>query len=467
MRRTFMDIRDIFNLKEVPKKPIPSELFYKCGFTEKAFIRYLSLCEYVKSVCAVDYFRLSAIQEMANYYKKTVLSNMKNTDKEYISEYKRLITESPLSKHDNTKFVIAAMRVLISFLESFSRLDFPVELDGLDPWFLQGACYYWGFNSHISIFKSLDDFRCVLEYMISVIISDERLPLDLKYFGKGLDVFTYEELVEYEEDVRQEMNKYSGYEPSISDADDYQCVVEWARENEEYVKYCELEELLNEINNRKEELLNEINNRKEDLLVENEERKKQREESNPKFKNSTILYIHKGSIKCLNNKHEIVMAQVAVPSIDGEIRINVYYCTECHKFFLDRNSYDMYRKKYKFLPIIFSLVSDDGEYISKTKGTIERSSDSPLSLCGYTVNKKENLSAEKRQRILRFIIEQGILSKEQVLRYLNLFIEVNGSNDNMYEATCKWNADKEYVVFEITSYEVVEKVYSIEKWKND
>lgn len=450
-----MDIRDIFNLKEVPKKPIPSELFYKCGFTEKAFIRYLSLCEYVKSVCAVDYFRLSAIQEMTNYYKKTVLSNMKNTDKEYISEYKRLITESSLSKHDNKEFVIAAMRVLIAFLESFSKFDFPVELDGLDTGYLQGKCCYWSFYSHISIFKSPDDFRCILEYMISVIISDERLPLDLKYF-KDLDEFTYEELVEYEEDVRQEMDKYSGYEPSISDADDYQSVVEWARENEEYMNYCELEELLNEINNRKEE-----------LLIEYEERKKQIEESDPKFKNSTILYIYKRNIKCLKNKHEIVMAQVVIPSIDSKIRINVYYCTECHKFFLDRNSYDMYRKKYKFLPIIFSLVSDDGEYISKSKGTIERSSDSPLSLCGYTVNKKENLSAEKRQRILRFIIKQGILSKEQVLRYLNLFIEVNGSNDNMYEATCKWNADKEYVVFEITSYEVVEKVYSIEKWKND
>ena len=50
------------------------------------------------------------------------------------------------------------------------------------------------------------------------------------------------------------------------------------------------------------------------------------------------------------------------------------------------------------------------------------------------------------QKILSFIIDYNILSKQQVCNYLELFIKTNGKSENNKRALMKWQEDKEFVL---------------------
>ena len=52
---------------------------------------------------------------------------------------------------------------------------------------------------------------------------------------------------------------------------------------------------------------------------------------------------------------------------------------------------------------------------------------SPLKLCGYSVSQSKGLTQATRQYILAKIIYDGIMSKLDVIRYLEHFINLNGS----------------------------------------
>ncbi len=68
----------------------------------------------------------------------------------------------------------------------------------------------------------------------------------------------------------------------------------------------------------------------------------------------------------------------------------------------------------------------DGPYFGDDFYFYDRAEDSPLSLSGYRVDEKHGYSKEMRQKILPFIIDYNILSKQQVCNYLELFIKTNG-----------------------------------------
>ena len=67
-------------------------------------------------------------------------------------------------------------------------------------------------------------------------------------------------------------------------------------------------------------------------------------------------------------------------------------------------------------------------------------------MSGYRVDENHGYSKEMRQKILSFIIDYNILSKQQVCNYLELFINTNGKAVNNKRALMKWQEDKEFVL---------------------
>ena len=81
---------------------------------------------------------------------------------------------------------------------------------------------------------------------------------------------------------------------------------------------------------------------------------------------------------------------------------------------------------------------------------------SPLKLCGYSVNQTDAYSTLQRQYIISSIISRGIMSKGEVIRYLEYFININGRRSGNELALSKWKSDLEFTLkFEASKQEVV------------
>lgn len=63
---------------------------------------------------------------------------------------------------------------------------------------------------------------------------------------------------------------------------------------------------------------------------------------------------------------------------------------------------------------------------------------------GYSVNAQDNLSDNERERILAFIIENKIMSVDDIINFLEWLVHRNPS-ENFYLARLKWNKDIEFL----------------------
>lgn len=161
----------------------------------------------------------------------------------------------------------------------------------------------------------------------------------------------------------------------------------------------------------------------------------------PDFKQTDILYIYKGIIKCHRDCHKIIQATAIMRNEkDEEINLNVEYCCKCHKFFLEYSLYEKYRERYG--AIIGNLrIAKNGEF----DGQYEMALESPLHIIGYNVSQKANFSSSERQYILARVIYDKIMSKGEVIKYLSFFIRRNGAKLGNELALSKWEEDLAFV----------------------
>ena len=68
-----------------------------------------------------------------------------------------------------------------------------------------------------------------------------------------------------------------------------------------------------------------------------------------------------------------------------------------------------------------------------------------LKIHGYSVSKKDGLSEERRHEILAEIIDNYVLSKKEVIKYLDFFIAQRRGQPRYREAISKWENDREFV----------------------
>lgn len=154
------------------------------------------------------------------------------------------------------------------------------------------------------------------------------------------------------------------------------------------------------------------------------------------------LYVYQGFIKCMQDNHPISCVNARIKGKDGTpVYLNVNYCSQCKQFFISYSEYQHYRNLYGILIAKIVLVKN-GEF---TYNADCLAAESPLKLCGYSVAQADGFSEQTRHTLLQDMIQSGILSKPEVIRYLSWFIQMNGQRYGNEIACKKWTNDLAFV----------------------
>ena len=139
---------------------------------------------------------------------------------------------------------------------------------------------------------------------------------------------------------------------------------------------------------------------------------------------------------------------------EREIKMNVSYCKQCGRFFMSYTTYELYRNRYGVILGNLQLESNsDGK---ADRGDMVLAEASPLKLCGYSVNQTDGYTTLQRQYIISSIISRGIMTKGEVIRYLEYFININGRRSGNELALSKWKSDLEFTLqFDASNQDVV------------
>lgn len=152
--------------------------------------------------------------------------------------------------------------------------------------------------------------------------------------------------------------------------------------------------------------------------------------------------------QCMHKSHKIenIIGLIKIQDEEGQIeqvKILAGYCRECNIFFVLKSVYQHLDR----MGIILCKVIDEKQYI---KGHdiygYNLNQQSVLMQYGYNVAQINGIPDEKRHDILAFIIDNNILSKSEVISYLDFFINQRKYMENMKCAVSKWENDRAFVV---------------------
>lgn len=182
-----------------------------------------------------------------------------------------------------------------------------------------------------------------------------------------------------------------------------------------------------------------------------------------KWTDDDILYIHKNHIKCQRDNHHIVSATAILTGLNHrEISLNVNYCKKCKMFFMNYTTYEMYREKYG---VLLGHLRMDSYSESMHDGQI-LADESPLKLCGYSVNQKDGYTNSTREYIISQIIDKVIMTKSEVVRYLEYFIGMNGKKRGNELALEKWKADLKFTLNYHSDVQTRHRIKEIQKYSH-
>lgn len=176
-----------------------------------------------------------------------------------------------------------------------------------------------------------------------------------------------------------------------------------------------------------------------------------------------ILYVCKKHTVGTKNNHKTVSVTGFLGLRGGnKIQINVSYCYNCKRFFIYYKAYEEYRRKHGRDIMGDIVFLEDSLNAPESFGRPE----SILREYGYTVNVNSRLNSSDRQRILRWIIDNNILPKTDVIGYLSIFIERGKNIPSWHDAVLKWQSDLAYIQeYKCSSQQTVE-IGPIVKWRH-
>ena len=154
------------------------------------------------------------------------------------------------------------------------------------------------------------------------------------------------------------------------------------------------------------------------------------------------LFVYRGNNYCLRENHDIISATAVLKGRNNpHIELDVDYCMQCHKFYINIIEYDLCRERYRYLlgRILFDKTSSERD---NRNGF---SPESPLSLRWYNVNAQNDLTEEERHLIIADILDYGYMTKVEIKDYLNRFITFNGSKEGNENARQKWKSDLTFI----------------------
>lgn len=139
-------------------------------------------------------------------------------------------------------------------------------------------------------------------------------------------------------------------------------------------------------------------------------------------------------------EYEMVTALVYCANSREPVYIDVYYSKQKNKYFINEESYRQYSARYG-LPYV-CLVA--GEYDGDMDYANLRQY-SELNLYGYTVAKTADMSSAARQRLLQQLMDNGLMSKHQIINHLEWLIHRQSGRIRMEDACDCWREDLKFV----------------------
>ena len=119
-------------------------------------------------------------------------------------------------------------------------------------------------------------------------------------------------------------------------------------------------------------------------------------------------------------------------------KIDAFFCYNCNLYFISESQFMALENK----GIILCNVYKYREY-KEIKGKLDSGELRPESMInklGYNVDAKKNLSEQERRRILEMAIDNGVMSRSEVISHLEWNIKIR-KNEKYNNAKKKWQSD--------------------------
>ena len=158
--------------------------------------------------------------------------------------------------------------------------------------------------------------------------------------------------------------------------------------------------------------------------------------------------VRRTTFKCRHNYHKLqnIDGIIGVIDQDGNVRnVNVPagYCPVCNTFFIMESTYQSLKSK--GTPIC--RVSDEKAYLSDNTfiNGMKLAQESVLKQYGYSVSQQEGLSSARRKKILALLVDNEVLTRSEIISYLDFFINQRKDLDKYGRAIDKWESDREFI----------------------
>lgn len=170
--------------------------------------------------------------------------------------------------------------------------------------------------------------------------------------------------------------------------------------------------------------------------------------------------------KCKHNNHHIEDVKAVFTTITrqgtvNKITIPAGYCSTCNMYFIMESTYK--RIKNSGIPICRTM--DEKSYENNISTGLYNNNLAPESVLmqfGYNVSQKDDLPVEQRRRILAAIVDNKVLKRNEVVSYLDYFINQRKNQKNKdgslryKDAMDKWRMDRAWInQYKLGSYKEV------------
>lgn len=141
-----------------------------------------------------------------------------------------------------------------------------------------------------------------------------------------------------------------------------------------------------------------------------------------------------------SEEYEMVTALVYCANREEPVYIDVYYSQRQNRYFINDESYRLYRVRYG-LPYVHLVP---GQYDGNMDyGNLRQCSE--LNLYGYTVAKAADMTSGERQRLLQQLMDNGLMSKHKIVNHLEWLIHRQSGRISMEDACDCWREDLKFV----------------------
>ena len=155
-----------------------------------------------------------------------------------------------------------------------------------------------------------------------------------------------------------------------------------------------------------------------------------------------FLWVFLGNDTCSDNKHHLMDIRANFDFYNGMTKkYTIRRCANCKQYQMSFEQLERIWSECKSFP------KTDIIYVG-TNGDVDSSYWSDRSVFtdhGYSVSQEKGLTATERQQKLKWIIDHGIMSKDDTIRFLRSRISINGMKPENWLARSKWEEDLQFV----------------------